>query len=396
MVTVSLDGRFLKVNAAFCEMLGYSQAELLTKYVYEVTSPAFIEESRNMYEELQKQGPEFRVQENEYIRKDGTRLWVHVQASMVKDQNNQPAYFIVMVSDVSKQKEALEKLRQNEELISNTIANVSVVLFVIDMDGKFLLSEGKGLALLGLKPGEVVGRNYADVYAGHTVILEAVEKSSRGEFIQTKVVLGETIFDAYFSPYTDRQGKIMGTVGIAVDITEKERALQQLRESEEKYTSIFDTCPIPLTVSNFITGELINVNQEFLSEYGYTREEVIGRSAASLGIFAISDIRNSIIDTIERTGEVNHFELDTRVKNGDARVILFSAKKLSIWESGIFVIGKRQYHRTKTQRIGPIHFTTNVAIHSGSYPSACFLERYSAPIPGSKPAISNGRWRVEF
>ena len=198
-----------------------------------------------------------------------------------------------------------------------------------------LLSEGRGLALLNLHPGQVVGQSVYDVYAGHTVILNAVKSAFQGEFAHPKVILGEAIFDTYFSPYTDRNGKIQGIVGIATDITEKEHALDQLRELEEKYTSIFETCPIPLSVSNFRTGELVEINQEFLDEFGFTREEAIGKTAISLGIFVNPEDRSIILDKIEKDGQIAHFELPTKAKNGDRKVELFAARKV--------VYGNKEY-----------------------------------------------------
>ena len=164
-----------------------------------------------------------------------------------------------------------------------------------------------------------MGQSVYDVYAGHTVILDAVQSAFQGEFVHPKVILGEAIFDTHFSPYTDKNGNIQGIVGIATDITEKEHALDQLRESEEKYTSIFETCPIPLSISNFYTGELVEFNQEFLEEFGFTREEAIGKTAISLGIFVNPEDRSSILDKIEKDGQIAHFELQTKAKNGDRK-----------------------------------------------------------------------------
>ena len=154
MTTVSLDGSFLKVNEAFCNMVGYSEAELLQMNVYDLTAPAFLDQTRELYQNIGRKTEGFELQEKQYAHKDGSLIWVQIQASLVKNEKNQPDYVIVMVTNVTEQKEAIEKLRQNEELIANTIANANVILFVINNNGKFLLSEGRGLALLNLLPGK--------------------------------------------------------------------------------------------------------------------------------------------------------------------------------------------------------------------------------------------------
>ena len=78
MVTVSLAGNFLKVNDAFCKMVGYSEAELLRMGVYELTAPAFLEQTRELYQNIGSKTDGFALQEKQYTHKDGKLIWVQI------------------------------------------------------------------------------------------------------------------------------------------------------------------------------------------------------------------------------------------------------------------------------------------------------------------------------
>ena len=108
--------------------------------------------------------------------------------------------------------------------------NAQPVIFILDSKGTFLVSEGKGLSALGLQPGQVVGSSAYTIYRDNPKIIAGIDAALGGKFIRDKVLVGEIIFDAFFSPYRDDTGKIQGVLGMAVDITEREQALNQLRQ----------------------------------------------------------------------------------------------------------------------------------------------------------------------
>lgn len=104
------------------------------------------------------------------------------------------------------------------------VENSTPIIFVIDKTGNFLLSEGKSLAQLGLKPGQMVGKSVFEAYQDYPDIVNGVKSAMSGKTTKGEVtvqgVSGEIHFDIFYSPLLDQNGSVEAIVGMAVDITE--------------------------------------------------------------------------------------------------------------------------------------------------------------------------------
>ncbi|MDP2858534.1 MAG: PAS domain S-box protein, partial [Bacillota bacterium] len=130
-------------------------------------------------------------------------------------------------------KRAEEALPESEKRLRAVVSSAPIVLFALDREGVFTLSEGKGLAALGLKPGEVVGRSVFDVYRDVPEIGEKVRRALAGEEFAATVEAAGLTFDCKYTPLRDQDGEVAGVIGVATDITEHKRAEAQLRESKQ-------------------------------------------------------------------------------------------------------------------------------------------------------------------
>jgi PAS domain S-box-containing protein len=126
------------------------------------------------------------------------------------------------------------ELRESEQRLRTVITGAPVVLFATDGEGTFTLSEGRGLEVLGLQPGEVVGQSVFDVYRDVPEILDNIKRALAAEEVTSMVQLGGLTFESRYSSLRDDSGEIVGLIGIAVDVTERRRAeeavLKQTRE----------------------------------------------------------------------------------------------------------------------------------------------------------------------
>ncbi|MBI4390083.1 MAG: CHASE domain-containing protein [Nitrospinae bacterium] len=114
VATVGLDYRFVKVNQAFCEMLGYSYEEFAGKTFVDITHPGDVDADVHLAQRLERGEIPYYRMEKRYIKKDGAILWARLNGSVLRDERNAPMYFIAMVEDIS---EIMEYRGHLEELV---------------------------------------------------------------------------------------------------------------------------------------------------------------------------------------------------------------------------------------------------------------------------------------
>ncbi|MFM8319477.1 MAG: response regulator, partial [Chloroflexota bacterium] len=108
------------------------------------------------------------------------------------------------------------------------------VLFAMNAGGVFTLSEGRGLARLGLMPGQVVGLPVEQVYASVPQILDCVRRCLAGESLHVELLVQESWFDTWFSPVWGAEGQVDGLIGVSADITERKQAEAELERYRER------------------------------------------------------------------------------------------------------------------------------------------------------------------
>jgi PAS domain S-box-containing protein/diguanylate cyclase (GGDEF)-like protein len=141
---------------------------------------------------------------------------------------------------------AAAALRESEERLRTVVGNVPMVLFALDREGIFTVSEGRGLEALGLKPGQAVGLSVFDVYRDELDVLASVRRALAGEAFSATVQVAGLAFETHYEPVRDASGGLCGVIGVAVDVTERVRAAAALRESEERLRTVVGNVPVVL------------------------------------------------------------------------------------------------------------------------------------------------------
>ena len=162
------------------------------------------------------------------VRPDGELRFVHENAEVIADDGGRPVRMIGTVMDVTERERALRALHQSEETLRRVIEGLPVVLWVIDADGRFVLSEGMGLQAIGRLPGEVVGQNLFDLYRDHAQILTDTRRALDGHAFACSWQIGDVVFDTRYSPLRDPDGTVSGAIGVAIDVTERKQSEDRL------------------------------------------------------------------------------------------------------------------------------------------------------------------------
>ncbi|MFH2202654.1 MAG: ATP-binding protein [Elusimicrobiota bacterium] len=223
-----ISGHYRIVNGAFLRLARRSRLGIIGRTDAEIFPIELAEKCRASDWKVMKHQKPVRVEES--MAGGLGRIMFDTIKGPVIDKKIGLVGMIGISRDISKYHRTAEELKSVEERLSKVIAEAPIVLFAIDNHGTFTLSEGKGLAMLGLKPGEVVGRSAYEVYGGNQPILDSLRRALAGESFTLQVSEAGRVFDTHFTPQRLRDGRVSGMIGVAVDVTERVQA-QRERES---------------------------------------------------------------------------------------------------------------------------------------------------------------------
>jgi diguanylate cyclase (GGDEF)-like protein/PAS domain S-box-containing protein len=135
-----------------------------------------------------------------------------------------------------------EALRESDERLRAVISNTPVVLFAVDRNGMYTLAEGQGLAALGVRDGQMVGRSARSVHAEHPELLASIERALAGEASSGHVSLLGRTFAAHYAPLFAPDGTPSGMIGVATDVSEREEFQAELLRlaNDDPLTGLFN------------------------------------------------------------------------------------------------------------------------------------------------------------
>jgi len=131
-----LDGRWLNVNRALCEMLGYGESELLSMSFSDVTHPDDrADDDDQLRRLLDGETPEYRLRKR-YRHSDGSTVWAQVTVALLRDQQGEPLHFIVHAQDVTSEHEAQRERDEARERFEAAFDRSPIGMAILSLDGR--------------------------------------------------------------------------------------------------------------------------------------------------------------------------------------------------------------------------------------------------------------------
>ena len=167
MALVSLDGRFVRVNPAFCEVVGHDSAGLANLTFQDITHPEDLETDLVLAGQLVRgEIPRYQL-EKRCLRKDGTVVDVMLSVSIVRGAAGAPLYYISQIEDMTERKRVEKELRDANAFLDAIVENVPLMLFIKESTSlRFVRVNRAGEDLLGWPRESLVGRNDFDLWPG--------------------------------------------------------------------------------------------------------------------------------------------------------------------------------------------------------------------------------------
>ena len=239
MALVSLDGRFVRVNRAFCEVVGYQAGELMNLTFREITHPEDVDTDLALAGQLAR-GELARCQfEKRYLRKDGTVVDTTVSVSILRDAAGAPLHYISQIEDITERKRVEKELRDANVFLDAIVENIPLMLFIKESASlRFVRFNRAGEDLLGWPRESLVGKNDFDFWPrdqAEFFIQKDRETTMRGKVVEIDEEpiktrhQGLRILRTKKVPILDSAGNPLYLLGISEDVTEQRRIERQRR-----------------------------------------------------------------------------------------------------------------------------------------------------------------------
>jgi PAS domain S-box-containing protein len=233
---VGLDGSWLKVPQTLCDLLGYTEKELLAGTFKDVTHPDDFEADWSQCQRLIRGEIKSFDLEKRYLHKDGQTVWVYLNCSVVEDDAGKPVHFITYIRDITDRKLADRALRESNERNQAILRALPDLMFLQTKDGVYLDYYARDQKDLLVPPESFLGKNIREVMPGDLAdrIMECVARLDGT--VDTQVL-------EYSLPIADEErhfeARLVSAEGgnvlsIVRDVTESRQAADSLRHSEEK------------------------------------------------------------------------------------------------------------------------------------------------------------------
>jgi PAS domain S-box-containing protein len=279
ILIVGEDYKFDYVNDTLCRILGRPREEIIGHDFRE-----FLDEDSKMlvtdrYVRRQR-GEEVPPRyEFSIVRKDGDRRRLEISSTTVKDSQGRIAT-IAQVLDITERKQAEEKLRESEERLRLIVDGTEALLINVSTRGRITYANEAIARRLRVRPGDMIGRLYLRfihpedrdrVSRAYEEQAEAGTSSTSLEF-RVVTVDGDARWVNFVAHPIPREGQVVEVAGLALDITERRKAQEALRESEERYRTLVEQSQDGIYLLYDHKFEFINSSFEQL--FGVTQEEV--------------------------------------------------------------------------------------------------------------------------
>ncbi len=215
-----------------------------------------------------------------------------------------------------------QDLMQSEARLRLVTNQMPAVLWTTDSELRITSSLGMGLSTLDLQPQEVLEMmrfKYSPPAAPEFLPIAAHRRALEGESVSYEINWKGHTFGCQVEPLHGADKKLIGTLGIAFDITARKLAEESLSKSEEQFRLTFELAPIGMALTS-LEGKILRVNQAFCTTLGYSAEELLSRTFADI---THPDDRAGYLAHRAQLlhGEIAHFQIERRFVSKDGKII---------------------------------------------------------------------------
>ena len=162
------------------------------------------------------------------VTKDGAIKWVCDYGWIYCDQSNGVIYREGFIADITETKVSADELTEYEARLHTVLGNLPVILEVIDKNGTYTLSDGRGLTKIGLAPGQLVGKSLYERFAKAPEVRADLLRCLAGESVHSQTHVFDNWYEIIYEPVVEADEQISGAMIISIDVSQRKNTEDKL------------------------------------------------------------------------------------------------------------------------------------------------------------------------
>jgi len=251
IVFANRDGRVLRANQAFCDLLGFTAHEIEATSIAKLTYDADIANNATEFERLWAGDINVIDDETRYVRTDGRTMWVRVTTALVRDASGAPSCAVQFLRDISARKDLAAALTQNQRLLQAVIADLPVAVRACDVEGRVFLHNSAASELFAIEAADAVrsGAQMQNSSPVEVFLPDGKTPVSSKERPLARALRGETVTNLELvmarpgaeirttlhsaRRLTGQNGECLGAVAVTQDVTQKKHLERELAQAQK-------------------------------------------------------------------------------------------------------------------------------------------------------------------
>jgi len=346
-IVFSLDraGNFTYISPQWKDILGHDPDRLIGTPAATLIHPNDVAGNIRAFRTVMEEGTRISSLEYRIRHKDGTWRWHSQSAAPVRNASGKIVAYQGICHDISKRKQTEKALRESEAHYRLLADNVKDVIWTADMEMNLTYVSPSIRELRGLSPDEAIAERVQDAMTPESLAIlqehrrKGIEALKEGRAVPEPRPMelefrrkdGSMVWtEVIIAPTFAADGTPAGVVGITRDISQRKASETALRESEKMFSTIFRNSQIALTLLSVKDNRFFDVNEAFVRNSGYSREDVIGRTPWDVGLLVNHDVAERIAAVLRKDRHIDATEVRFRTKSGVIQTCLYAANLITM------------------------------------------------------------------